>query len=379
MAKMDDAPARVTLLIGDDTISRERQRQHLLARIQAAHGDVSIESYDTDRETVSDFVERIVTPSLFGGVRVFTIRHAEGFTTDQIESLRLVLKTELPDEFLVVEAGAYKERTQKAFASFVKDAKKNEKKGSIAVHTFTKPPEYRVAEWLVSTVPSLMDRRISRTDAEYLVDLVGSDFDAIRSELDKIDLYLDEGQPLTRKAIDEVVQGTRSVGAFELAQALGRKDLARAMSLLDGLFSANFYAPLCISALYRHFWSLFKIRALYSSQRDVFEKLRRAQRGRDRQAQNRLAFEIGCAAGLLAEGQANRVYPVIIKSGVIDQALTFPVEHLRAVFRWLMDVDVGVKTGRVDATLTFMQLLCVRIVRGPSEPEDLHVYGYSSR
>ncbi len=364
-----------TLLVGDDTITRGRHRSALLERIQRTRGEITLEAYDPDRETVADFTERAMTPSLFGGVRVFTIRHVEQLSKQDYAALETLIGAGLPDEHVILEADKPSERAA-AFSAFVKTVGRLAKSsnGAVAAASFVRPPEYKIAEWLVSNTPQMLGRRIGRREADYLVDLVGSDFDALRSELEKLDLYLDDGQPITTDAIGEVIEGTRAVGGYELAQALGRKDMKRTLSVLDSLFSVQFYAPTTLGAIYRHFRALYKIHLLGRAEPRVITDFLRSQRSRDRDTQTRLGVRIGVAAGLMTESQGKRVFPMLIKSRLVDQARSFDEAHYRAVFEWLGDIDVGVKTGRIEATLPMMQMLCCRIIQGPSSPEDRRVY-----
>lgn len=239
---------------------------------------------------------------------------------------------------------------------------------------FQKPPPWKVAEWLVANTQTLFGRRISKTDAEHLVDLAGDDFDALRSELEKIDLFLDAGKPVTHEVITEVVEGTREAATYELAEALGKRDVARAIKLLDSLFGGTFYAPLLLGSIQRHFWTLMRIRAFAVTNPQVMESFLQAVRSGDREEQTAAGVAIGKAAGMFDEKQPNKVYAILIKGKMVDQARSYSDRHLRAIMRWLRDIDVGVKTGRVDPTKAFMQMFCVRVVQGPQAPGDAGAY-----
>jgi len=364
-----------TLLAGDDTVSRERARTQLLDRIRAARGEITVEIFDSEQQTVAGLTERVLTPSLFGGVRVFVVPHAESLDTEELAELEQLLGASLTDEYVVVE-GDKPGEDHKALAGFVRKAEKRAKEaaGACQVVTLLKPPPWKTADWLVANTPVLFGRRIDRADAEYLVERAGDDYDMLRSELEKIDLYLDEGKPVTREAIAGIVEGTREAAAYELAQALGRKEIGRALGLLDSLFSSSFYPPACIGAIYRHFWSLLRIRAFEQKEPETVRAFMRAVQGRDRDGQTGPGVAIGKAAGLFDERQPGRVYSILIKSRLVEQARSFSDDHLRAVFRWLHDIDVGVKTGRIDAGKPMMQALCIRVVRGPERPEDERAY-----
>jgi DNA polymerase III delta subunit len=189
---------------------------------------------------------------------------------------------------------------------------------------------------------------------------VGNDPGSLMSELRKIDLDLAPGKKIDRAAIEDSCGVSRTAGPEDLARALARKDLGSAMELIDNLFSSNAGAPFIIAGLFRHFWALFRIRAWAEAHREeaaVFVK------GQPRDAANEVALRIGIAAGLLTEQQANRVFPVVIKSGIVSQARTFKTQHLRQILGWLCAFDLDTKTGRINPDICAVQTLCYRIAR----------------
>ena len=300
-----------TLLAGDDTVSRERARTQLLDRIRAARGEITVEIFDSEQQTVAGLTERVLTPSLFGGVRVFVVPHAESLDTEELAELEQLLGASLTDEYVVVE-GDKPGEDHKALAGFVRKAEKRAKEaaGACQVVTLLKPPPWKTADWLVANTPVLFGRRIDRADAEYLVERAGDDYDMLRSELEKIDLYLDEGKPVTREAIAGIVEGTREAAAYELAQALGRKEIGRALGLLDSLFSSSFYPPACISAIYRHFWSLLRIRAFEQKEPEKVRAFMRAVQGRDREGITALVNSLSRLPHDLAAGSSAAILEV---------------------------------------------------------------------
>jgi DNA polymerase III delta subunit len=365
----------VTLLVGDDTITREREKTALAAELRRLHPGLEEVPFDPDQGGVAGFVERIMTPSLFGGARLFTLRHAEELPAADLAALARLGDGELGDEFVILEADEPEEKKGREFTAFAKKLERRAGEGGrVAVRRYARPRDYEVARWLSGNALRLFGRNLAPVDAEYLVDLVGYDFDALRSELEKIDLYLDDGKPFSRAAIAEVVEGTRDMSPFELAQALGRRETRRAIDIVDSLFSASFFAPLCVSAIYRHFWALYRVRAYEQREPQAVADFLKAMRSRDKPTQDRLGAQIGVAAGLMTAAQVNRVYPMLVKPAIVEQARSFSQVHLRAVFRWLRDFDVGVKTGRVDPSRQAFQLLCLRIVAGPSDPGDVRAY-----
>jgi DNA polymerase-3 subunit delta len=363
---MSQTPAFVTLFSGDDTISRDREKGLLVERIFALHEKQGVEEqlFDSDQQDLTHFLERIITPSLFQSIRIFSLRHVDGFSADNFAMLAQVIRHPVPDVYVIIEADGGGKKS-KPFLAWVAEYKKLLKKdGShYAHHELAKPPEYKIADWLVSNCPLLFKRKITKREADYFIDLVGTDFDTLYTELQKLDIYLPEGAAIDKKAIVEVVEGSREMNSFELAQALGRKDLNRALEIIDSLFSVSFYAPPCVSAIFRHFWALFRIAQFRERFPGKVESFIRTLGGYNRTEQSELGLEIGIAAGLLTPEQAPRVYPAVIKSGVVQQSASFSIASFPRIFELLRDYDIGIKTGRVEPAKGPFQLLCYKLVR----------------
>jgi DNA polymerase III delta subunit len=359
---MGETIPRVAVFLGGDVIGRRVARDAHLHAIEQCHGQVDHDRFDPAADTLDAFVERMITPSLFQSVRVFSLRHADALSQRDAGRLAEALTYDIPDVYLVIDID---EGTAKSGAKMLKSlgvkalAKKNPER--IGIYDFAKPPDYKMAEWLCERVPELFGRRLSRDDADYLVDLVGTELEVVYSELQKMDIHLEPRAPVDRAAIDAITGASRSMSAFELARALSAKDLPRSLAVVESLFSATFYAPSCLSVLFRHFWAIRRIRAYGRANPDA---IRRYFSSRQYKVKNGIAHEIGVAAGLLRPGDPpGKAYPMVIKSQIVEQARTFGDRHLESIFRWLRDFDVGVKTGRIDPTRHAVELLCYRIVR----------------
>jgi hypothetical protein len=72
---------------------------------------------------------------------------------------------------------------------------------------------------------------------------------------------------------------------------------------------------------------------------------------------------IGKAAGVLGDGQQKRIFPVLIKSGIVEQARSYSTGELSQILAWLLEFDTGFKTGKFEPTEQAMQLLCYKIIR----------------
>jgi len=207
----------------------------------------------------------------------------------------------------------------------------------------------------------LINRTITKKDADYLIELVGSDTASLYSELQKIDVHLDPGKPVDHAAIASVTGATRQINQFELAQAVGKKDLVRTLEIIDSMYAGNVYAPLYISALTKHFWILFKIRHYAAVYPDDIRLV--TNNSTNYTIKNTTGLHIGVATGLLTEKDLKKVYPVILLPDIVQQSMSFTFSQYTTIFGMLKEYDTGIKTGRIDDSKIGLQLLCYSMIK----------------
>lgn len=71
--------------------------------------------------------------------------------------------------------------------------------------------------------------------AELLTEMVGTDFQALSSAVEKLCLYVGEGGQVTQEHVDDVVAPTRQAVIFELTDAVGEGSVERALRSLASL------------------------------------------------------------------------------------------------------------------------------------------------
>jgi DNA polymerase III delta subunit len=246
-------------------------------------------------------------------------------------------------------------------AAFAEMAEKQPQRFSIA--EFAMPPDYKMSQWVVSRTPHLFGRSISPKDADFLIECVGTDSSTLHSELQKLDVFLPPKAPIDHASIEAVSGATRLMTQFELSQALGKRDFPKVLSIIDSLYTGSVYVPLYVSAIFKHFWALFRISLYAKAHPDELRQFLASMKRFNKAVQDEIGLKIGVAAGLLTEKQRTSVYPVIVKSEVVQQSQSFSEEHYKNIFKWLGDYDVAVKTGRTGADKTGFQLLCYKIFK----------------
>jgi len=356
--------AHVHFFCGDETVGRERAKLKLINSIKELHGNVTTESFDSETDDFSAFIENVLTPSLFQDIRVFQIHRAQRLSDDELKSLNHLLDAPPPDTYIIIEIDEEKKGKgdYKAFKKFKIEKRCGSKESDYVFLEFPKPPEYRIGAWLVEQLPRLFNRSISKVDADFLVDLVGNDLNILYSELQKIDTHLPAGMPVERQIIEKIVGASRQMTVFELATALAQRQFPRVLQIIDSLFSTGAFVPAIVSAIYRHFWAMFRIRCFGSANPQIIKRFENAK-GYNNPDQKECGYAIGRAAGLLGEGEQGKVYPVIIASGIVSQARKFTDEELKLIFRWLLEFDYGIKTGKIEGSQQDLQMLCFKINR----------------
>jgi DNA polymerase III delta subunit len=354
---------RCFVLCGEDTVSREHARSLIVAALETICGSpLTHEHFDQSIEPFALFTQKMLSPSLFADLRVFHVRHAQSLSTGDLETLDEVIGADIPDVYSIIEIDDAKKTAAKVIKKLSIEKRCSAAPPTCLYEEFSRPRDFEIAGWLVENTPRLIGRNISKQDAEHFADRVGYDLDALHSELQKIDLYLGPNEKIDCAAIDHLAGSLRERNPFELAAAVGRKDFAATLETIDALFSVKTYMPLMLSALSRHFWSLFRINKFLAANPDIARRWATVK-NRKGPEQIETGMAIGMAGGVLGEGQQGRIYPVLIKSGIIEQATAFSDKELSQILSWLLEFDTGSKTGRFEPNREALQLLCYKIIR----------------
>ena len=205
---------------------------------------------------------------MFQTMRIFVRGEVHTLKKADLDMLNDVFLYKLTDQFLILETSRRTEKKGKSktvspdfvvwLAHFLKLVAKESERFFFT--EFLQPPEWDTAKWVVQQTPYLTGRAIGMKEAQYLIDLAGNDTATLYSELQKIDVHLPEGKPISRTAITNITGATRQMTPYELAAAVGKKDMVRVLEIIDSLYTGSVYVPQYIAALFRHFWAMYRIR-----------------------------------------------------------------------------------------------------------------------
>ncbi|HMU37932.1 MAG TPA: DNA polymerase III subunit delta [Pseudomonadota bacterium] len=100
-----------------------------------------------------------------------------------------------------------------------------------------------------------------------LIEEVGTDLAQLADALERLCCYVPVGQPIRPKDVEDVVVATRQHSVFELVDAIGANDRAKALTLLSGVLSQREPALKLLALLSRHVVKLWQTADLLSQGR----------------------------------------------------------------------------------------------------------------
>lgn len=248
------------VLLGDETFLYERARQGVLEKLVPNDlRDFCLHDLELGSETsIFDALDLAQTPSLMAPFQVIFVRglktlYGRGAKKDEFAALDRYFKSPNPQALLLFVADHLSlptdlrrmEREDKDRYDRIRETL-GEACGTVELQ---KVEEGDAARWVIGTA----EERGVKCDpdaARELVDALAVDMMIIRSELEKLLLYvsapvrennLDASQfgHITLGDVETMVLAAKQRSLYELTDALSQRDRARALSLLHGLLHAS--------------------------------------------------------------------------------------------------------------------------------------------
>jgi DNA polymerase III subunit delta len=266
--KRGDIPP-VTLLLGSEAYDRRRCREALIAAHLAeidddAEREGGLAHYDLSEVSLTEVIDDARAMSLFASRRVILATSAEAAlpktnkaTAEDddepgkspggagFECLAQYVKSPTPGTAIVFEACR--------FDFDGEDKKKNERiqKFFSAIPDVVELKRYSLAEarGILVDMAKKAQLALGAGVAEALAESLGGDVGRIANEIEKLATFAGPGRTITIQDVAELIPDARETTIFELVSALGRRDRARALQLLDTLCRDGEYLPLALSFL----------------------------------------------------------------------------------------------------------------------------------
>lgn len=180
-----------------------------------------------------------------------------------------------------------------------------------------------------------LGKRVEPAAVELLLYLVGNNLGELATQLAKVATFAGERDTVTVADVREIVSDTKVESVFDLANALGERNLIKAFRSLATILRDG-EAPLMLLAMIaRHFRQLWRVRELVAN----------------KVGQQEISRQTG-------------INPYFLK-GIVEQARNFTVPELRRVFETLYAADLALKGGEGGGKPALVMERLVMEVCGP--------------
>ncbi len=199
----------------------------------------------------------------------------------------------------------------------LKFAEKDKKHAQVKL--FAAPPADQLSDWVIDRIEQ-KGGAIDFSAANDLALAIGSDLRALDNEIEKL-IVFKNGEPIRRDDVRMLVASAQESNIFELVDALGQKKTQRALELLHEQLRHNANEFYLLTMITRQYRLLLQVRDLSTRgmQTDVIQK------------------QLG-------------LHPFVTRK-IADQARNYSVAQLEGVMNKLLEVDVSLKTSRLEPTL----------------------------
>ncbi len=191
---------------------------------------------------------------------------------------------------------------------------------------------------------------------ELLVQMAGDDTRQMENELEKIDLYLGERRRAGLKTVQNMVSMSRAGVLWDLGNAIGKRDLPRALELLGTLmYQGQNAIGLLLAAIVPRVRSLLLIKDLgsrYKLNKFNYAGFCTSLEGLPSSATSHLPRK--------KDGTGFNAYPMFL---AIPETGNFSLEELHAAFKACLTANTKLVTSSLDPKLVLERLLVGMLAR----------------
>ncbi len=292
--------------IGSEALLLKKALDKLLAeRVDPASKDFNFDVFDGGSLDARKVADAVGTLPVFAVRRVVLIKSAHELKKGEMDRLSDLLDR-VP------------ETTDLIFAAEKSDGRTGfwQKLAKVATVREFKPLDPREApRWIVEEAASA-GYRIDPQAAQWLASAVGADLSALRSSLEKLYLLKRGQKEISFQDVESCVASVSWKTVFELTDAVGAKNLERALKLFQRMEDSGESPIALLALLARHFRILSKVK----------------------------------------EGDAGGVPPFVLKD-YQRQAGQFDVRRLEEKRERIFQTDWALKSSPIDSNLLFERLL----------------------
>lgn len=198
----------------------------------------------------SDVVNACMRYPMFAEKQVVLLKEAQQMK--ELDKLENYIRNPLASTIFII---SHKEKTINKTTKLGKYIKKE-----CELFASEKIRDYKLVEWVTDYLKS-QDFTMSSKAIQLLTEHLGSDLSRIVNELEKLTLNLGQRKTITEDDVEKFVGVSKEYNAFELQAAMSKKDLVKAIRIIQYFESNPKAVPiqLILPALYSFFSKLYII------------------------------------------------------------------------------------------------------------------------
>ncbi len=242
-----EKPTLIYGVFGPDLYQREGFLHRLKKEVLPPGDNLNFESYPAGEGLAEGLNAARTLP--FGAARkLVLIRNLEKLSEDEIPQLENYLSHPSSSTILVLEGNKASAKLKKLLAQA----------GELVEAEPIK--ESQVPDWLMNKAREA-GRGLSREAAQVIAERVGSDLALASQELEKVLLYTD-AKMVQAETVRKTLSGGSSVGEWDLANAIGARNLSGAIRSLNRLLASGDPPVMIVGQLASRIRKLFRTRLL---------------------------------------------------------------------------------------------------------------------
>lgn len=299
----------IYLFFGEDSYSASKKAKFWREQFEKKHGgDINIADLDGRNTTAVQFKSDIYSAPFLADKRLVVIYDflSKG-PKDEQKKIADILEGEIPD-FCVIVFVENKPPDKRSSLY-----KKINKVGHVEEFELLMGP--RLTKW-ISDRARAKNLNLSPVLADYLGKVAGSDLWNVENELEKLKTY-SQSKEITKEAIEELVHPNLTASIFKLTDSLSQKNPKESIKILSILAESGEDILMILFMIVRHFRILIQVKDLTernAKKSEIISKLKQ--------------------------------HPFVITK-TMQQSPNFSPEKLKQIYNHLLEIDIGVKTGKI--------------------------------
>lgn len=247
-------PSSVYVLCGDEVFLVEESVRLLKSKVlDEASVDFNYDSFIGGEASGADVRDAVEMLPMMGDRRMVLLRGAESFKEKDWNELYDVIDRPVDSTVFVVTCESLDKR---------KKPYKKLSKNSVWVD-LSRPYENQIPQW-IDYLSFRQEVKISREAGALLLQFVGSNLTELNNEIEKLKNFIGDREEISEQDVLQVVSRSRVDRIFDLTDAIGVKDKAKALTMLAHLLEHGQSEVGAVALLNRHFRILSQLKALSS-------------------------------------------------------------------------------------------------------------------